>query len=95
MVSFAVLAAVLFADVVGFSRMMAADETSVLASLKNHLGELIGPGIAENDGRIVKTMGDGVLADFGKSTFEHGQSATASKIHSKPQVTIALSLRSA
>lgn len=59
------LAAVLFADVVGFSRMMAADETSVLASLKSHLGELIGPGIAENDGRIVKMMGDGVLADFG------------------------------
>ena len=58
------LAAVLSADVVGYSRLMAADESATLAALKGHLGELIAPAIAAGGGRIVKTTGDGLLAEF-------------------------------
>ena len=58
------LAAILVADVVGFSRMMERDETGTLAALKAHRGELIEPKIAEHHGRVVKLMGDGILAEF-------------------------------
>src|SRR5450759_67997 len=58
------LAAILAADVAGYSRLMGADEEGTLAALKGHQDELIGPKIAEHRGRIVKTMGDGVLAEF-------------------------------
>ena len=59
------LAAILAADMVGYSRLMEADETGTLAALKAHRGELIDPTIAEHNGRIVKTTGDGMLAEFG------------------------------
>jgi len=58
------LAAVLAADVVGYSRLMGQDETGTLAALKRHRAGLIDPTIAEHGGRIVKLMGDGVLAEF-------------------------------
>jgi class 3 adenylate cyclase len=58
------LAAILAADVVGYSRLMGRDETGTLAALKGHLESLIEPKIAERRGRIVKLMGDGVLAEF-------------------------------
>src|SRR5437016_12725539 len=58
------LAAILAADVVGYSRLMGADEEGTLERLKAHLGELVGPKIREHRGRIVKTTGDGVLAEF-------------------------------
>ena len=58
------LAAILAADVVGYSRLMGADESGTLGALKAHLGELIEPVIAARHGRIVKTMGDGFLAEF-------------------------------
>ena len=58
------LAAVLCADVAGYSWMMGKDETGTLSALKAHRDELIGPTIAEHRGRIVKLMGDGVLAEF-------------------------------
>ena len=58
------LAAILEADMVGYSRLMAADEVGTLARQKAHLGEAIAPRIAEYGGRIVKTTGDGVLAEF-------------------------------
>lgn len=58
------LAAILSADVVGFSRLMHEDEEDTLATLKAHKRELIDPKIAENDGRIVKTIGDGMLVEF-------------------------------
>ena len=47
------LAAILAADVVGYSRMMGADETGTLAALKADRAELIDPAIAEHGGRIV------------------------------------------
>jgi adenylate cyclase len=58
------LAAVLAADMVGFSRLMEADEAGTLARLKTHRLELIDPAIAKNRGRIIKTTGDGLLVEF-------------------------------
>jgi adenylate cyclase len=58
------LAAILIADVVGYSRLMGEDEEGVLAALTGHLSELIEPCIKEHRGRLVKTTGDGVLAEF-------------------------------
>jgi TolB-like protein/class 3 adenylate cyclase len=59
------LAAILAADVAGYSRLMGADEEATLAALKGHRRELIDPLIAQHQGRIVKTTGDGVLIEFG------------------------------
>src|SRR6516225_3833212 len=58
------LAAILAADVVGYSRLMGADEEGTLARLKAHRQELLDPKIAEHHGRIVKTTGDGMLVEF-------------------------------
>jgi TolB-like protein/class 3 adenylate cyclase len=58
------LAAILAADVVGYSRLMGADEEGTLERLKTHRRELIDPKIAEHHGRIVKTTGDGMLVEF-------------------------------
>ena len=59
------LAAVLAADVAGYSRLMGADEEGTLAALRAHQRELLDPKIAEFRGRIVKTTGDGLLIEFG------------------------------
>ena len=58
------LAAILAADVVGYSRLMAADEGGTLAALTTCRRELIDPMIAKHGGRIVKLMGDGALVEF-------------------------------
>jgi TolB-like protein/class 3 adenylate cyclase/tetratricopeptide (TPR) repeat protein len=58
------LAAILAADVAGYSRLMGADEEGTLERLKGHRRELIDPKIAEHRGRIVKTTGDGMLVEF-------------------------------
>jgi adenylate cyclase len=58
------LAAILAADVAGYSRLMGADEEGTLARLKAHRRELIDPMIAEHRGRVVKTTGDGMLVEF-------------------------------
>src|SRR3974390_899537 len=58
------LAAILAADVAGYSRLMGRDEGGTLAALKAHRRELIDPKIAEYGGRIVKTTGDGLLLEF-------------------------------
>jgi len=58
------LAAILIADVVGYSRLMEADETGTLAALKSHREWLIDPMVGEHHGRIVKLMGDGALIEF-------------------------------
>ena len=58
------LAAILAADMVGYSRLMEADETGTLARLKTHRLELIDPAIAKNKGRLIKTAGDGMLVEF-------------------------------
>lgn len=58
------LAAIFAADMVGYSRLMEADEDGTIARQKAYLGELFDPAIAEHDGRIVKTTGDGLLVEF-------------------------------
>src|ERR1700737_3167823 len=58
------LAAILAADIPGYSRLMGADEEGTLARLKAHRRELVDPRIKEHRGRIVKTTGDGMLVEF-------------------------------
>ena len=58
------LAAILAADVAGYSRLIGADEEGTLNRLKAMRNELIDPKIAEHRGRIVKTTGDGLLVEF-------------------------------
>ena len=58
------LAAILAADMVGYSRLMEADEEGTIARQKGHRKELIDPRIAEYGGRLVKSTGDGVLVEF-------------------------------
>src|SRR5271166_5731695 len=58
------LAAIVSADVVGYSLLMGRDDSATLAGLKAHRRELIDPKIAEFGGRIVKTTGDGLLLEF-------------------------------
>jgi len=58
------LAAIVAADVVGYSRLMGEDEEGTLERLKAHRRDLVDPKIAEHHGRIVKTTGDGLLVEF-------------------------------
>ena len=58
------LAAILAADVAGYSRLIGADEEGTLRRLKAHRKELIDPKIAEHQGRVVKVTGDGILIEF-------------------------------
>ena len=58
------LAAILAADVAGYSRLMGADEEGTHERLKAHLAELVDPKIKEHRGRTVKNTGDGMLAEF-------------------------------
>src|SRR5215472_11578521 len=58
------LAAILAADVAGYSRLIGADEEDTLKRLKGHRKELIDPKIAEHRGRVVKVTGDGILIEF-------------------------------
>ena len=59
------LAAILAADVAGYSRLMGADEEGTHERIRTHLTELVNPKIAEHRGRVVKNTGDGLLAEFG------------------------------
>ena len=57
------LAAILTADVVGYSRLMGEDEAGTLDVLKAHREDLVEPNISEHEERVVKLVGDGVLAE--------------------------------
>src|SRR4051812_6651940 len=61
------LATILFADVAGYSRMMRADEEQTLVDLRAHLAELVMPVVGRFHGRVVKTVGDGVMVEFGSA----------------------------
>ncbi|GAG01301.1 unnamed protein product, partial [marine sediment metagenome] len=61
------LAAILAADVVGYSRMMDVDEAGTLARLKALRSELVGPMTGQFGGRVFKDIGDGALAEFGSA----------------------------
>ena len=58
------LAAILAADVVGYSRLMEADEAATLAALKSRRKDVLDPLVAKHQGRVFKTTGDGVLVEF-------------------------------
>ena len=58
------LAAILAADVVGYSRIMEADEVGTLAALKARRRDILDPLVAKHQGRIFKITGDGVLVEF-------------------------------
>jgi adenylate cyclase len=58
------LAAILAADVVGYSRLMASDEAGTLAALKRHRQMVFEPAVAVHQGRIVKLIGDGTIVEF-------------------------------
>ena len=58
------LAAIMATDVVGYSRLIRADEEGTIAALQALRTDLVDPKIAEHHGRIVKLMGDGMLAEF-------------------------------
>ena len=59
------LAAILVADVVGYSRLMEADEAGTLGALKRHRETIFDPAVAAHNGRVVKLIGDGAIAEFG------------------------------
>ena len=59
------LAAILAADVVGYSRLMGADEAGTLAALKRHRQTIFDPAVAAHNGRIVKLIGGGTIVEFG------------------------------
>jgi adenylate cyclase len=59
------LAAILAADVVGYSRLMGADEEGTLSALKQHRQTVFDPAVAAHNGRIVKLIGDGTIVEFG------------------------------
>ncbi|MGH6959213.1 MAG: adenylate/guanylate cyclase domain-containing protein, partial [Dongiaceae bacterium] len=61
------LAAILAADVVGYGRLMGDDEAGTLAALKGRRKQLLEPLVAKHRGRIFKSMGDGVLIEFGSA----------------------------
>ena len=58
------LAAILAADVAGYSRLMGEDEAGTLGALKGHLQQFVTPQITQHRGRVVKLMGDGLLVEF-------------------------------
>ena len=58
------LAAILAADIAGYSRFMGTDEVGTLSALKAHRLDVVDPAIAAHKGRIVKTTGDGMLVEF-------------------------------
>jgi class 3 adenylate cyclase len=70
------LAAVLLTDVVGYSRLMGANEAATLAELQEHQFALINPTVGQYRGRIVKNMGDGILVEF-KSVVDAVECAVA------------------
>jgi adenylate cyclase len=59
------LAAIMAADIVGYSRLIEADEAGTLAAIRDLRHGVIDPLLAEHHGRIVKLMGDGAIAEFG------------------------------
>jgi class 3 adenylate cyclase len=61
------LAAILAADVAGYSRLMERDEAGTLEALKSRRRNVLAPLLAQHHGRIVKVMGDGVLVEFGSA----------------------------
>src|SRR5262245_8237989 len=73
------LAAILAADVVGYTQLMEKDETGTLATLKDRRRSILNPLVAAHQGRIVKVMGDGVLVEFASAVNAVGCAAELQK----------------
>lgn len=59
------LAAILSADVAGYSRLVSLDEQGTLAQFSNHVAQIFAPAVTSHHGRVIKTLGDGLLVEFG------------------------------
>jgi adenylate cyclase len=94
------LAAILAADVVGYSRLMGADEAGTLAALKRHREAIFDPAVAAHSGRIVKLMGDGVIAEFGSVvdavscalSVQRSNATTPDKSASQPTIVLRIGI---
>jgi adenylate cyclase len=94
------LAAVLAADVVGYSRLMAADEAGTLAALKRHREAIFDPAVIAHNGRIVKLIGDGVIAEFGSVvdavncalSVQRSGASTPDKSASQPAIVVRIGI---
>ena len=84
------LAAIMSADVVGYSRMMQADEVGTLDALKKRRTEVLSPLVTKYQGRLVKVMGDGVLVEF-TSAVNAVQCARSSKRFGQSERAVAIS----
>src|SRR5918994_7521156 len=90
------LAAILAADVVGYSRLMERDETSTLSALKARRKNVLGPIVARHQGRIFKETGDGMLVEFGSAVnavkcaaaFQHAMAAANIKAPEDQQIVL-------
>lgn len=94
------LAAVLAADVVGYSRLMGADEVGTLVALKRHREFIFDPAVAAHHGRIVKLIGDGTLAEFGSVVdavncalaVQRSAASTSGEIASAPAIVLRIGI---
>src|SRR6478609_4190322 len=94
------LAAILAADVVGYSRLMGADEAGTLAALKRHREAIFNPAVAAHGGRIVKLIGDGVVAEFGSVvdavscalSVQRSSATTPDKSASQPTIVLRIGI---
>jgi len=88
------LAAILAADVAGYSRLMSRDENGTHARLKGHLAERFEPTLGRHGGRLVKLTGDGVLAEFASAVDavsaagELGKNAKLNRGHQRPRLAV-------
>jgi len=82
------LAAILAADIAGYSRLMGADEVGTLAALKAHRREIVDRSIAQHHGRIVKTTGDGMLVEFASAV----DAVTCSRLYERASVIVTTNL---
>jgi TolB-like protein/class 3 adenylate cyclase/Tfp pilus assembly protein PilF len=90
------LAAIVAADVVGYSRLIEQDEAGTLAALKDRRRTILVPLVAHHDGRVVKVMGDGVLVEFGSAVnavacaveLQKRMAGANDRLPEKPQVVL-------
>lgn len=94
------LAAILAADVVGYTRLMGQDEAGTLAALKAHREEFVQPKIVEHRGRLIKLMGDGVLVEFASvvdalacaAELQSGMAERNGQASDKPQIVFRIGI---
>ena len=86
------LAAILAADVAGYSRLIGADEEGTLNRLRSIRADVIDPKIAEHRGRIVKTTGDGLLVEFTSAQTQSDDPGSGAIGQEAPAVSIGISV---